>query len=189
MLYKETICKSCNGYGFITEATENSISSRPCPAHCHEGRVVVPMTNGDVIRRCSDEQLQLVYHNLKNNAIYSSSPVRLLFDSEPEDFKEWLQKETDDLDLRVIFDFLHQDAYRHPYLEVAKQLKYVIDVDAFIECLDCVDSIRVNGDLYVAIPLLKEFIQRFPKEKVNSEYTEYNVQPTDTAPAQSVNLV
>lgn len=70
-----------------------------------------------------------------------------------------------------------------------KQLKYVIDVDAFIECLDCVDSIRVNGDLYVAIPLLKEFIQRFPKEKVNSEHTDYNVQPTDTTSAQSINLV
>lgn len=51
-------------------------------------------------------------------------------------------------------------------------MKYVIDVDAFIECLDCVDSIKVNGDLYVAIPLLKEFIQRFPKEKVESEYRE-----------------
>lgn len=59
-------------------------------------------------------------------------------------------------------------------------MKYVIDVDAFIECLDCIDSIRVNGDLYVDIPLLKEFIQRFPKEKVDSEYTEYNVRPTDT---------
>lgn len=51
-------------------------------------------------------------------------------------------------------------------------MKYVIDVDAFIECLDCVDSIKVNGDLYVAIPLLKEFVQRFPKEKVESEYRE-----------------
>ena len=48
----------------------------------------------------------------------------------------------------------------------------MIDVDAFIECLDCVDSIKVNGDLYVAIPLLKEFVQRFPKEKVESEYRE-----------------
>lgn len=51
-------------------------------------------------------------------------------------------------------------------------MKYVIDVDAFIECLGCVDSIKVNGDLYVAIPLLKEFVQRFPKEKVESEYRE-----------------
>lgn len=58
-------------------------------------------------------------------------------------------------------------------------MKYVVDVDAFVECLDCLDSIRVNGELYVAIPLLKEFIQRFPKEKVNSEYTEHNTQQTE----------
>lgn len=64
-------------------------------------------------------------------------------------------------------------------------MKYVVDVDAFIECLDCVDCIKINGDLYVAIPLLKEFIQRFPKEKVNSEYTEYNTEQSHSA----VNLV
>lgn len=58
-------------------------------------------------------------------------------------------------------------------------MKYVVDVDAFIECLDCVDNIKVNGEYYINVPLLKEFIQRFPKEKVNSEYTEYNVQPPD----------
>ena len=58
-------------------------------------------------------------------------------------------------------------------------MKYVVDADAFVECLDCLDSIRVNGELYVAIPLLKEFIQRFPKEKINSEYTEYNTQQTE----------
>ena len=47
----------------------------------------------------------------------------------------------------------------------------------FSDCLDCIDSIRVNGALYVEIPLLKEFIQRFPKEKIASEYTEYNTEP------------
>jgi hypothetical protein len=56
-------------------------------------------------------------------------------------------------------------------------MKYVVDVDAFIECLDCVDSIKVNGAYYIEVPLLKEFIQRFPKEKINSEYVEYNTQP------------
>lgn len=121
MFYKETMCKTCNGYGFITESTDHSISSRPCPDRCHNGIVVVPMTNGDVIRRCTDEQLQRVYHNLKNNAIYSGGEkIRLLFDSEPEDFLEWLRKETDDLDHRTIFDFLAEDAYSNPYSEVAK---------------------------------------------------------------------
>lgn len=55
-------------------------------------------------------------------------------------------------------------------------MKYVVDVDAFIECLDCVDSIKVNGAYYIEVSLLKEFITRFPKEKVNSEYAEYNTQ-------------
>jgi UDP-N-acetylenolpyruvoylglucosamine reductase len=49
-------------------------------------------------------------------------------------------------------------------------MKYVVDVDALIECLDCVDSIKVNGAYYIEVQLLKEFIQRFPKEKVNSEF-------------------
>ena len=47
-------------------------------------------------------------------------------------------------------------------------MKYIIDMDAFSDCLDCIDSIRVNGALYVEIPLLKEFIQRFPKEKMQA---------------------
>jgi hypothetical protein len=45
-------------------------------------------------------------------------------------------------------------------------MKYVVDVDALLECLDCVDSIKVNSEYYIEVPLLKEFIQRFPKEKV-----------------------
>lgn len=121
MFYKETMCKTCNGYGFITESTDHSISSRPCPDGCHNGIVVVPMTNGDVIRRCTDEQLQRVYQNLKDNAIYSGGEKnRLLYDSEPDDFVEWLRKETDDIDHRTIFDFLAEDTYSNPYLEVAK---------------------------------------------------------------------
>lgn len=51
-------------------------------------------------------------------------------------------------------------------------MKYVIDIDALLDCLDCIDSIKVNGEFYVALPLLKEFIARFPKDKVNHEYTE-----------------
>ena len=58
-------------------------------------------------------------------------------------------------------------------------MKYVIDIDSLTECLDCIDSIRVNGELYVALPLLKEFIQRFPKDKVASEYVEYQVDKKD----------
>lgn len=68
-------------------------------------------------------------------------------------------------------------------------MKCVIDVDALLECLDCVDSIKVNGEYYIAVPVVKEFINRFPKDKVTSEYTEYNTQPSDTTRAPSVNLV
>ncbi len=68
-------------------------------------------------------------------------------------------------------------------------MKYVVDVEAFIECLDCVDSIKVNGEYFIQLPLLKEFIQRFPKEKISSEYTEYNTEQSETAQSHSVNLV
>lgn len=60
-------------------------------------------------------------------------------------------------------------------------MKYIVDVDAFIECLDCVDSIKVNGEYYVELKLLKEFINRFPKEKVTSEYIEYNTEPSHSS--------
>jgi hypothetical protein len=55
-------------------------------------------------------------------------------------------------------------------------MKYVIDLDAFVECLDCLDSMRINGTLCVELPLLKEFINRFPKDKVKEEYTEYKLE-------------
>lgn len=64
-------------------------------------------------------------------------------------------------------------------------MKYVIDLDAFADCLDCLDSLRINGTLCIELPLLKEFINRFPKEAVKSEYTEYATEPSHP----SVNLV
>ena len=45
-------------------------------------------------------------------------------------------------------------------------MNYAIDLDAFTDCLDCVDSIKVNGDLYISVPILKEFINRFPKYRL-----------------------
>lgn len=55
-------------------------------------------------------------------------------------------------------------------------MKYVVDIDALLECIDCIDSTRINGELYTTLPLIKEFINRFPKDKVISEYIEYNTQ-------------
>jgi hypothetical protein len=51
-------------------------------------------------------------------------------------------------------------------------MKYVVDIGALLECLDCVDSIKVNGEYYIAVPVIKEFINRFPKDKIESEYRE-----------------
>ena len=50
-------------------------------------------------------------------------------------------------------------------------MKYIVDIDAFVECLDCVESIKVNGEYYICVPVLKEFINRFPKDKMNSDNT------------------
>ena len=52
-------------------------------------------------------------------------------------------------------------------------MKYVVDLDALIKCLDCLDCIKVNNVAHISLPLLKEFIQRFSKDKVKEEYTEY----------------
>lgn len=48
-------------------------------------------------------------------------------------------------------------------------MKCTIDIDAFIQCLDCLDMIKVNGNLYVSLDLVKEFISRFPKDKLDQE--------------------
>ena len=120
MLYKETICQECRGYGFITESTECSISSKPCPARCHEGRVVVPMTNGDLIRRCTNEQLNKVYFNLDSWAIYSGGQNNRLLFKEPDDFLLWLNKATDDTDLQTIFDFINENDQEHPWTKVVQ---------------------------------------------------------------------
>lgn len=55
-------------------------------------------------------------------------------------------------------------------------MKYVIDIDSLAECLDCLDCIKVNNVAHISLPLLKEFIVRFPKDKVKEEYTEYKLE-------------
>ena len=58
-------------------------------------------------------------------------------------------------------------------------MKYVIDLSVLIKCLDCLDCIKVNNVKHISLPLLKEFIERFPAEKVKEEYTEYQVESKD----------
>jgi hypothetical protein len=45
-------------------------------------------------------------------------------------------------------------------------MKYIVDTDALKGCLDCVDCIKVNGGYYIEITIIKEFIDRFPKESL-----------------------
>lgn len=48
-------------------------------------------------------------------------------------------------------------------------MKYIVDIDSLIECLDCVDSIRFNGECYIQKHLLKEFLLRFPKDALSEK--------------------
>lgn len=119
MLYKETVCPVCNGNGFISHWDENSISAESC-TNCQNGLIAVPMTNGDLIRRCTNEQLLKVLINLTHTAIYSGGEHNRLLLSTPEDFAFWLDKATDDLDLRTVFDFVDEKDFEHPWAKVAE---------------------------------------------------------------------
>ena len=51
-------------------------------------------------------------------------------------------------------------------------MKYVVDIDALCDCFDCVEGIKYNGNIYIALDVAKEFISRFPKTPVETEYYE-----------------
>lgn len=51
-------------------------------------------------------------------------------------------------------------------------MKYVVDVDSLINCLDYLDAIKVNGAVFNQTELVKEFIKTFPKTPVETEYYE-----------------
>ena len=55
-------------------------------------------------------------------------------------------------------------------------MKYIVDMDAFANCLDCLHGMVVNGKDYVSIDMVKAFIERFPKDPVISQ-TELNTEP------------
>lgn len=48
-------------------------------------------------------------------------------------------------------------------------MKYIIDIDALSECLDCIDGIKINGEIYIQLGLIQEFLKRFPKDTVTPE--------------------
>jgi hypothetical protein len=119
MLYKETICPVCSGHGYISGSGEYSIWTKPC-TNCQNGVIVVPVTNGDLMRSCSNDQLLQVLINLTHTAIYSGGEHNRLLLSTPEDFLFWLNKATDDLDLRTVFDFIDKKDYEHSWLKAAE---------------------------------------------------------------------
>lgn len=121
MLWRETICPVCRGQGFIGRSSECAVWCTPC-VNCQNGIIVVPVKNGDLIRQCTNEQLVRVYEGLKSCALYSGGDNSRLLDSSAEDFKLWLNKATDEVDLRTIFDFVNEKDYEHPWTKVVTTL-------------------------------------------------------------------
>ena len=118
MLYKEISCPSCGGAGFFGRHSDCAVWSEPC-TECINGTVVVPVTNGDIIRRCTNEELAKVHIALAENALYSGvENHRLLNTDTYEDFLLWLDKPVEDLDLQTIFEFVDKDKYEHPWSRI-----------------------------------------------------------------------
>ena len=44
--------------------------------------------------------------------------------------------------------------------------KYIVDIDALIECCDFLSMGKLNGDDYTYVQNVKCLIERFPKDKV-----------------------
>jgi len=116
-MYKVISCPKCDGYGFISHSEDNGIWSAKCDECNSEGNLVVPMTNGDIIRGCNNEELCNVFQNLKTFAIYSGGENnRLLYcEDNPEDLLLWLNKEADAVDMKTIFDFVNEEEHDKPY--------------------------------------------------------------------------
>ena len=49
--------------------------------------------------------------------------------------------------------------------------KYIVDIDALIECCDFLSMGKFNGDDYTYVDNVKALIQRFPKDEVKETIT------------------
>lgn len=115
-MYKAILCPKCNGRGYISGHDDHSIWSEICTECNGECTVLGLMTNGEIIRKCNNEDLVKVFNNLNKWAIYSGgNDNRLLFKSDPEDFLLWLNKEVDKIDMETIFDFIDEDKHDEEY--------------------------------------------------------------------------
>ena len=118
MLYKEVTCPKCGGVGFISKVGDDSVWSMRC-TECTGGTVLAPVTNGDIIRRCTNEELAKVHIALAENALYSGVENRRLLTDTYEDFLLWLDKPVEDLDMQTIFEYVDKTKYEHiPFTKV-----------------------------------------------------------------------
>lgn len=49
--------------------------------------------------------------------------------------------------------------------------KYIVDIDALLECCDFLSVGKLNGSDYTYVQNVKALIQRFPKDKVEETIT------------------
>ncbi len=45
-------------------------------------------------------------------------------------------------------------------------MNYIIDIEALKNCLELIPKCKVNGEPYVGLEIVKEMIDRFPKEEL-----------------------
>lgn len=58
--------------------------------------------------------------------------------------------------------------------------KYIVDIDALIECCDFLSEGRINGNDYAYVQNVKAFIQRFPKDEYVENVKVYREFSSDT---------
>ena len=49
--------------------------------------------------------------------------------------------------------------------------KYIVDMDALVECCDFLSEGKINGHDYAYVQNMKALLQRFPKDKVEETIT------------------
>lgn len=52
-------------------------------------------------------------------------------------------------------------------------MKYIVDVDALKNCLELTPQCKVNGEPYVSLEIIKEMIDRFPKDEIKDKEKVY----------------
>jgi hypothetical protein len=74
------------------------------------------MTNGDLLRTCNNSELAEVFKNLATwdiNANKSADVFAIWLNV-------WLNKPTDETDLKVVFTFVDEKDFEHPWTKVAE---------------------------------------------------------------------